>query len=156
MIESINFKHIKLSLKQLMLDPNNPRFDLPESHITKRDQISSKEKQDFAYARMQSTTGYEVMALKNNIKNNNYINVDEIMVEKLDDGNYLVREGNRRVTALKLIYAEYDEAGLLEELDSELYESIHAKDMSEHSEETIQKVLGMRHVGGQKEWGHFE
>ena len=55
------------------------------------------------------------------LDNNFLINVDEIMVEKLDGDNYLVREGNRRVTALKLIYAEYDKAGLLEQLDDKLY-----------------------------------
>lgn len=157
---------IELSLDQLLLDPNNPRFselgkelnDIPENRFAEEKiQAATKEK-------MKSPI-FDVTELKDTIKTVGFLPMDRIVVRKwrgkVEDGvdRYVVIEGNRRVTALKWLI-DLHENGKETFTEGQL---VNFKELSalllddQVAPETATLILpGLRHVSGVKEWGAYQ
>lgn len=89
----------EVSLEQLYLDPNNPRFvgsdwqDVPEEdicNVTVQEQAAQLLK-----------AKYDIEKLRANMEVNGYLPIDRIIIRKLNGEAYLVLEGNRRICAAK-------------------------------------------------------
>src|ERR1700676_5279560 len=106
-----------ISLNDILLDPNNPRFAALGQPIdaVPEPRFAEKRVQDQAYDRMK-TPRFDVPELRDAIKNLGFLPMDRIVVrrwhgpENQQPQKYVVIEGNRRLAALKWLL-ELNETG---------------------------------------------
>ena len=156
---------IKVSLDQLLLDPNNPRFsELGEDLITIPEGRYAEEKiQNNTYEKMKAD-GFDVSELKDTIKQNGFLPMDRIVLRKWKNSKpekemFVVVEGNRRVTSLKWLMSLNDDGK--ETFDEEQINNftklpaLLLDDNVDHSDAVL-ILPGLRHVSGVKEWGPYQ
>ena len=157
---------IDVSLDQLLLDPNNPRFSelgealnsIPEARFAEdKIQLNTKEK-------MKSSI-FDVSELKDTIKTVGFLPMDRIVVRKWKGTNadgkerYIVIEGNRRVTALKWLIDLHEngkETFSQEQIKNFTQLGVLILDDKLAPETAILILPGLRHVSGVKEWGAYQ
>ena len=95
----------KISLDEIYLDPNNPRFtslkwdDIPDQQISDASiQVATKRKLEEEFS---------IYKLVNNIQINGFLPIDRVIVKKFAENKYVVLEGNRRICAAKNIMELY-------------------------------------------------
>lgn len=159
-------KPIDVTIDQLLLDPNNPRFaelgdstnDVPDSRI------AEERVQSVTYDRMKSKR-FDVAELRDTIKTVGYLPMDRIVVtewsgsKKGEKKKYVVVEGNRRVTALKWLLELHDAARETLTTDQITnYTNISALLLDEKKAPSQARFIlpGLRHVSGVKEWGPYQ
>lgn len=157
---------MQISLNDLLLDPNNPRFaelggpnePVPETRI------SEERVQHDALDRMKNAR-FDVVELRDTIKTIGYLPVDRIVVRKWCNPiypnviKYVVVEGNRRVAALKWLI-ELHETGRETFNKDQLtnFMDIPALLLDEENAPDFTNLVlpGLRHVSGIKEWGPYQ
>ncbi len=151
---------VKVSLSQLLLDPNNYRLDYDRD---------IKKFADEEIIQLQEKTGEllekeRLGELRESIKQNGFLEMDRIVVRELngdyDPKMYVVVEGNRRTAAFKGLIADYEE-GLID-LDTSLIEKTRSigvicisgnrKEIERYSA----SLMGIRHVSGPKKWTGYQ
>ena len=159
-------KPIRVTLEDLLLDANNPRFSelgeelnpIPESRF------ADEKIQANTFDKMKNAI-FDVAELRDTIKTIGFLPMDRIVVRKWKgpgpEGRrrYVVIEGNRRVSALKWLVSlhetgkeTFDENRLAN--FTELEALLLNDDMASPS---VQLILpGLRHVSGIKEWGPYQ
>jgi hypothetical protein len=147
-------RKIKVPLKKLLLDPNNPRF--LEDHVERVDEKNFHESgvQIEAFNRM-DRGAFHLAELKKSIETNGWQPVDMIFVRKNGD-HFVVLEGNRRLMALRALG---EEGKLVEPLKSAVdplpvLEVVDEGD-AEELRNQIAYLLGVRHQSSLKRWGPF-
>lgn len=151
---AINLKDIRVSLSELFLDPDN--FRVAKDTDEKKSSLSEiHESQDDVFKELKKQ---KLQDLKDSILKNGFLTVDRIVVKKLEDGNYLVIEGNRRVAAFKSLISDYEKGYLEDENIKNLIEQSNAisavlvdgsdLDIKDYSN----ALMGIRHVSGAKKW----
>lgn len=155
-----------LKLDQLLLDPNNPRFaELGAAEDAKPEaRFAEPNVQKKAYELMRTTSRFDVAELRDTIKTMGFLPMDRIVVRPWRAGpagndQYVVVEGNRRVTALKWLIELQSEA-------KETFTSEQIKNFTEievlvlddlAADPSAKLVIpGLRHVSGIKEWGAYQ
>jgi hypothetical protein len=155
---------IPLTLSQLLLDPNNPRFsELGEG-------LNPIPEPRFADSKVQANTlekmksqNFDVAELRDTIKAIGFLPMDRIVVRhwrfQSEQPLYVVIEGNRRVTALKWLLN-------LHEIGKETFDDQRLKNLSQLECLLLNDELapaaatlilpGLRHVSGIKEWGPYQ
>lgn len=95
----------KISLDEIYLDPNNPRFtslkwdDIPDQQISDASiQVATKRKLEEEFS---------IYKLVDNIQINGFLPIDRVIVKKFAENKYVVLEGNRRICAAKNIMELY-------------------------------------------------
>ena len=95
----------KISLDEIYLDPNNPRFtslkwdDIPDQQISDASiQAATKRKLEEEFS---------IYKLVDNIQINGFLPIDRVIVKKFAENKYVVLEGNRRICAAKNIMELY-------------------------------------------------
>jgi hypothetical protein len=171
-----DFENDELALDQMLLDPNNYRFK--EEHAGR--QVPSRR---FAEASVQAKASERLRAdglteLKGSISANGFVPVERIVVrpwapdeeaahaatETAAEGNdvpaevqqYVVVEGNRRVAALKWL-KEDSESGI--DVPAEvtgIFDRVPVVVINDEDEATYLAIMGIRHVGGIKQWGGYQ
>lgn len=157
----------EVSSGQLLLDPNNYRFHDIRGYkeVKQRARYHEPGVQDRTLALLKETTAFDLTSLKDSIRTNGYIPVEQIVavpyeVDANGNARYLVIEGNRRAAAVKLILQE-SAAGavdLAEEVKNTL-ESIPVVVLKGEQREidSYQRTLmAIRHVAGIREWGPYQ
>ncbi len=157
---------IKVSLDDLLLDPNNPRFsEIGEEFITIPEARYSDEKvQQNTYEKMRNPL-FDVSELKDTIKLLGFLPMDRLVVRQwkgnVKDGKlkYVIIEGNRRVTALKWLLSLHN-IGKETFSDEQLANltDIECLLLDENAAPNTAKLIlpGLRHVSGIKEWGAYQ
>jgi hypothetical protein len=155
---------IEVSVKQLLLDPNNYRFlDMEDYAKTEEDRYHEERIQKHTFDLLKRDGADDLRALKESIRANGYLPVDTLVVRPYaysEGENYVVVEGNRRVAAMRWLLSDHYESGvsLDEETEQSFYSlpaiRIHVED--ERQEVYKYVVLGSRHVSGIKEWGGYQ
>lgn len=151
-----------VSLNDLLLNPNNPRFF--ELHTWKRvpSNLYHLDKvQKTAFDMLALSRIGQIDELVDSIKSNGYIPAEVIVVKPypFDNSKFIVIEGNRRLTAIKQIVQnaldpENDElVTSLQQLDILVYH-ITGDAQQDQINETI--LQGIRHISGPKEWGAYQ
>ena len=144
---------IRVPLQELLLDPNNPRIltdsDVPES------EFPDTGIQVDAHERM-IQGDFKLAELKQSILKNGWQPVDQIFVKQLPSGQFVVLEGNRRLTALRMVIKEDGvPKELLNAIDPlPVLEVVGTKDLEE-SRAQVTYLLGVRHHGSLKMWAPF-
>ncbi|MDJ0046877.1 AAA family ATPase [Pantoea ananatis] len=154
-IESYRPK-ISKNLKNLFLDPNNYRFVdndehkfVPEKDIM--DPVIQKRTRNF----IEGVRQENIKDLILSFKANGFLDVDVIQVKDLGNNNYLVLEGNRRVTALKFLFESYEKGNDIGKLDPNIFKSV---PFEIHDNDDVEKhliIMGLKHISGNKKWSTF-
>lgn len=145
-----------IPLSSILLDPNNYRFqDTSDYRPIPIDKYHLETNQQKSFNNLKS----DIQDLVNSIRSNGYLQVERVVVAPYgEDGRYYVIEGNRRISALRLIKEEIDE-GLLD--DPDLQAIIAAVPCLATTDTDAdpgfrEALMGIRHVGGIKQWGGFQ
>lgn len=163
----MDYERIEVKPSQLLLDPNNYRFHdlVGYSEVKKRARYQEPGVQQQALKLLRDTTAFDLGSLKDSIRTNGYIPVEQIIVvpyEAAPDGEqrFLVIEGNRRASSLKILLEE-SESGAAD-LSDKVKESIEIIPVVvlRGTEEEIQSyqrtLMAIRHVAGIREWGPYQ
>ena len=110
----------EISIDDIFLDPNNPRFVSKNWNEIATSQIMDSSIQNVTKLKLQQE--FAIDRLVENIKINGFLTIDRIIVKKISDNKYVVLEGNRRICAAKTILDEYRENA--ECVSSEVIESL--------------------------------
>ncbi len=148
-----------ISFENLLLDPDNPRFRISveldistrsfeEILALQKDIIKKIQKNKVAYSKLEIS-----------LITNGYIKSESIVIQRIPshEDYYLVREGNRRVAAIKTILNDANKRNQLSEnqLRSLKYPPCFLIPY-ETSKIEIYQMLNARHVVGTKPWGLSE
>ena len=147
---------ISKNLKNLFLDPNNYRFVDNDQHKP----VSDKDLLDSTIQRrtrvfIEGNRQENIRDLIASFKANGFLDVDIIQVKDLGNNNYLVLEGNRRVTALKSLQEAHEKGFDIGKLDPAIFRSV---PFEIHDNDDVEKhliVMGLKHISGNKKWSTF-
>ena len=155
----VNFSTATVPLRDILLDPNNFRFSEPgDTTSVSESRFAELKVQQAALEKLKEESLPE---LKLSITENGFVPVERIVVRALpqsDDGisRYVVVEGNRRTAALKLLEQEHAGGVDLSPSLVEVFDAVPVLLAEDASEDDILSVMGIRHVGGPKEWGGYQ
>lgn len=146
-------KRRSFNLKNLFLDPNNYRF------VDNRDYIKVNEEKILDERIQKRTRSFiegnkrdNIADLISSFKANGFLDVDVIQARDLGSNNYLVIEGNRRVTALKALQEDNENGLDIGSLNPNIFRSI---PFEIHANEETEKhliIMGLKHISGNKKW----
>jgi hypothetical protein len=159
MSSSLSF--LDVSIDQLFLDPNNPRYaELNVEANVPDERVTEPGVQARAFDRMLDDR-FDTRELKESIRTAGYLPMDRMVVVPLGNDQYRVVEGNRRLTALKSLL-EDQAAGEIELSESsaasiKLVPVVAIVDDNKASREyTARLFQGVRHLASVKSWGPYE
>lgn len=149
----LNLKRVTVDINDLVLDPNNPRFSKHVNELTPDNRIEDKDVQAETLKKM--AENFDVDELEKSIRSKGFTPVDNIFVKKLD-GKYLVIEGNRRITAIKMLLLKNAEARRASDaVPAEIITTLNkidCYDLGDNDDDEIDFILGLRHHGSIKQW----
>ena len=133
--------------KDLILDPQNPRLPRSKHNLDERGIID--------YMLLEAAT----LELMQAIGENDFFKGEQLLV--VHEGNkYKVLEGNRRLTAIKLLnepeLASVKKASVREIYEAAQHRPTHIPCLIFNTEDEIRRYLGYRHITGIKPWGLTE
>ncbi|EIV5417576.1 AAA family ATPase [Klebsiella aerogenes] len=144
------------NLKNLYLDPNNYRFVDNENHkFVGEDNLLDAQVQKRTRTFIEGRGQENIRDLLASFKANGFLDVDIIQVRELGDNKYLVLEGNRRVTALKVLQEFYESGFDIGNLDPSIFRSVPFEIHSKEENEKHLIVMGLKHISGNKKWSTF-
>lgn len=137
-----------IPLAQLQLDSDNPR--LPKS-------LHGQSEAEILEYMLLDASLIELMLA---IGKNDFFPGEQLLVVKKEDDNYKVVEGNRRLSALKILsnpeIANVQKSKIQQVLEETEYRPTEIPCLIFKEEEEIHKYLGYRHITGIKEWKLLE
>ena len=147
-----------VSINNLFLDPNNPRFFDFEDDIgvVSDPRIPESEVQSHAMDRI---SNFDLSELKDSISEVGFLPMDKLVVRSIGNGHYVVVEGNRRVAAIKSLLLDHSRG---RELPDDLLEQLQAIEVlvleTDSQSATRDQLLlaGLRHISGAKSWGPYQ
>lgn len=147
----------KVSLRNLYLDPNNFRLihemdqiNVDDSNIKEKD-VSSR-----TYRLILGEKNHNIQDLIDSFKANGYLPVDQIQVRELENGGFVVVEGNRRVAALKFLQAEHNEKSIdLGKLDPSIFSRVPVVIYDDPDEVHHLTLMALKHISGNRKWGEW-
>jgi hypothetical protein len=108
-------KEINISIDNLLLDPNNPRFsrDLNKSKYIPDSEVEGKQAETLSLfdrgAANDSEDVTNIKSLYESMITIGYVPIDRIVVRPIQNTNkYLVLEGNRRISSIKKILFDFE------------------------------------------------
>ncbi len=148
---------VSRNLKNLFLDPNNYRFVDNDNYIPiPNEKITDLHIQKRVRFFLEGKKRDGVKDLINSLKANGFLEVDIIQLKDLGDNNYLVLEGNRRVTALKILQEDYQNGIDIGKLDPAIFKKVPSVIYSDENEaDAISNhliIMGLKHISGNKKW----
>jgi ParB-like nuclease domain len=147
-----------ISLSDLLLDPNNYR-------LQEQDSFALIESDRFHLERVQSGTltrlrRESIKPLRDSIFSNGFLEIERIVVTPYEhaEGKYLVIEGNRRIAALLQLRDEHEAGINVPQSVVSVFDAAPCLLVESSGQEAFfrEAIMGIRHVGGIKEWGGFQ
>lgn len=147
-----------VALNNLLVDPNNYRLQEQEGFV-----LCAENR--FHLDRVQSGTlrrlqRENLRPLRDSIVSNGFLEIERIVVTPYehDDGKFLVIEGNRRIAALRQIRDEFDGGIDIPARVVGVLEAVPCLVADDPDQEAYfrEALMGIRHVGGIKEWGGYQ
>ena len=144
---------IVLSIDQIYLDPNNPRL-VDDNWLTILD-----ERIDHDYVQREAQDKmirfHNVDKLRMNMEINGFLPIDQVIVREFKPDKFVVLEGNRRITAAKLI-VDLEHKGVA--IDAKVMDSIRNINCLLYTGTDDQAAWifqGLRHITGIKPWSAY-
>ena len=141
----------KIELNKIYLDPNNPRFkefkyvDVPEKQIGNIEVQKNTEKR--------LLDDFFVGKLVDNMMVNGFLPIDRVIVKEINENEFVVLEGNRRICAAKQIMKDYQKDTV--QIDEEIYETVKEINCLIYCGTERQPAWifqGLRHIIGIQQW----
>lgn len=143
-----NPEYKTINYKNLLLDPENPR--LPKS------MHNLDEKGIIDYMLLEAAT----LELMQAIGENDFFRGEQLLVVPVENNNYKVLEGNRRLISIKLLnepeLASVKKISIRQIYDEANFHPTEIPCLVFNTEDEIRKYLGFRHITGIKPWGLTE
>lgn len=157
----VSYSASVVPLDRLLLDPNNFRFRQPGATADVAEARFAEDKvQEQAILRVKADG---VTELKRSISENGFVPIERIVVREVgkpDDqhpnAQYVVIEGNRRTVALKLLQQEHAGGIDLPQSVTDVFPAVPVLLAENASSDDLLAIMGIRHVGGPKEWGGYQ
>ncbi len=145
---------VSRNIKNLYLDPNNYRFaDEVMNEKIALEEVLSEKIQKRTRAFIEGEKRSNIKDLIDSFKTNGFLKVDVIQLKDLGSNNYLVIEGNRRVTALKCLQDDYKAGKDIGKLSPSIFQSIPSEIVSQENEDSKNLIImGLKHISGNKKW----
>lgn len=162
----MEFQNIKISPDRLLLDPNNYRFHDLEGYktVSMHERYAELGVQQRATQFLTTTAAFDIDGLKDSIRSNGYVPLEQLVVEEYDEDykgkRYLVLEGNRRAVAVLSLLKEHEGGAV--DLDQVVLDSLKElpalliKGPEEERMAYRQTIMAIRHIGGIREWGAYQ
>ncbi|MFT4177407.1 MAG: ParB N-terminal domain-containing protein [Luteolibacter sp.] len=156
-------EEITVSVTDLYLDPNNPRF-WSEQTRSSGDVADLKVPEDIHQTRaMERIKSHGLEELRNSMLRNGFLPLDRIVVRELAGcpGKYIVIEGNRRLAALKALreaiqLGTVSEEGITDEYLDNLFKRTDTIEVlvyrGDETKDIAWILQGIRHIGGIRDW----
>jgi predicted ATPase len=151
-----------VTLDQLLFDPNNYRFrDQANWERISLERVGNEDVQKRTRRFIEGPKGGGIDDLLRSFKANSFLPVDQIQVMPLialGPKLFMVREGNRRVAALKKLREEYEQGFDVGIFDTTLFKGdniqVVVSQVSIESEEEahFEVLMGLKHIVGNKPW----
>ena len=143
-----------VSLARLYLDPNNYRIvDNPEYRLVAPADVFNPDVQRRTTGFVLGRSRENVRDLIASIKENGWLDIDPILVERRDGGRYLVLEGNRRVATLKHLQVRYEQDSIdLVRLDPTIFSRVPVVFHEFAGERQRMVMMGLHHITGKRRW----
>ena len=144
---------IELSIDQIYLDPNNPRFVDDAWMKILDERIDHDNVQRNAQEKM--IQNHDVDKLRMNMEINGFLPIDQVIVREFKPDKFVVLEGNRRITAAKLI-VDLECKGVA--IDAKVMDSISTINCLLYTGTDNQAAWifqGLRHITGIKPWSAY-
>ena len=158
------FEPITVKLDDLLLDPNNPRLVRTPNEGTIISDADIEGLQDQILAQFDPEGRPDHISTKDlddSMRQLGYVGIDQLVVRKLKGSDkFVVVEGNRRVSTLKRLVQEYEEA-LTQEITDKVVSTFRELKVMRLSTDDISEaeirhrlsvILGLRHHGSLLEW----
>jgi AAA15 family ATPase/GTPase len=146
-------QRLSRNIKNLYLDPNNYRFIDNDNYIPiSNEKITDSNIQKRARLFIEGKKRKGVKDLLKSFKANGFLNVDVIQLKDLGDNKFLVLEGNRRVTALKILQEEYQSGLDIGKLNPEIFKKVPSEIYQDQDESEHLIIMGLKHISGNKKW----
>ena len=147
-------KRQTVQLKFLYLDPNNFRFvDHPEYRTVPTERVFDADVQRRTTGFILGRSQENVKDLTASIKENGWLDIDPILVQRKEAKRFLVVEGNRRVATLKHLQRRYEENAIdLGRLDNALFSRIPVVRYEALDERHHMVMMGLHHISGKRRW----
>ena len=157
----MQLKPKKVTINNLLLDPNNPRFtDISDESLNIPQTKYAEDKiQKSAYDKMMHPR-FDVQSLASSIEEVGFCNVDNIVAKDIGNDHYVVVEGNRRTTAIKYLINQCELGKSV--LEEEAIQNLKSIDVLviegeiDDIEEIGKVIQGIRNVSGIKEWDAYQ
>ena len=152
--EQLRGRRQTVSLARLYLDPNNYRIvDNPEYRPVAAADVFNPDVQRRTTGFVLGRSRENVRDLIASIKENGWLDIDPILVERRDGGRYLVLEGNRRVATLKYLQGRYElDSTDLGRLDPALFPKVPVVFHEFAGERQRLVMMGLHHITGKRRW----
>ena len=153
-IEPKRGKRLTVSLGSLYLDPNNFRFvDHPDYRLVAAEDVFKAGVQRLTQTLVVGKSQEHIQDLIDSLKENGWLDIDTILVERRKSGKFLVVEGNRRVATLKHLQRQYqDGATRLGKLDVALFSKVPVVLYETADERQHMIMMGLHHISGKRRW----
>lgn len=144
---------VELSLSQIYLDPNNPRFTAADWIYIPTDLWDKPDVQETAQRRL--IADFDVEKLRMSMEVNGFLPIDRVIVRKFAEDKYVVLEGNRRICAAKLIGEYAIDGSNVSPSVLESLQSISCLQYTGTDTDAAWIFQGLRHISGVAEWSAF-
>ncbi|ANQ51576.1 AAA family ATPase [Flammeovirga sp. MY04] len=142
-----------VSLKNLLLDPNNYRFiDNKKYKKVEPEKIRDENIQKRTLNFIIGDKRKNIDDLLVSLKSNGFLKVDTIQVERLDSNKFRVLEGNRRIATLKVLQEDYNVGIDIGNLDPSIFSKVPVVIYEEKSSGEHEIIMGLKHISGNKRW----
>ena len=152
--EQLRGRRQTVSLARLYLDPNNYRIvDNPEYRPVAPADVFNSDVQRRTTGFVLGRSQENVRDLIASIKENGWLDIDPILVERRAGGRYLVLEGNRRVATLKHLQSRYEQGSFdLGNLDPAVFSKAPVVFHEFAGERQRMVMMGLHHITGKRRW----
>ncbi len=145
-------KRIRRHIDRLLLDPNNYRFiDKNDYKFVLEDQLSDARIQQRTQSFIAGKANENIADLINSFKTNGFLDIDQIQVKSIGE-NYIVLEGNRRVSTLKYLFNQFKEGYDVGVLKEEDFKSVPIVEVLGEDPVHHLITMGLHHISGKKRW----
>ena len=147
-------KRQPVSLSNLYLDPNNFRFvHHPDYHYVADEDVFKADVQRLTQTFVAGKSQEHIQDLIASIKENGWLDIDPILVERRESGKFLVVEGNRRIATLKHLQRQYqDGTASLGRLDVARFSKVQVVLHEAADERQHMVMMGLHHISGKRRW----